>query len=454
MQERLAEALKGHRADYVEIRVEEAESTTLRYRGREIEEVGRSISLGGNVRALVGGGWGFVSFNNLDNLAEHVALAVEEARLASDGEARLAETEPVIAVVPAELVKDPRAVSLEDKKALLDEYNDVLWSSAPRIQTTVIQYHDMFRKKWFITSEGSYLEQERADISGYFLAVARQENDVQQAFLAVGSAEDFGVMEGLHDQVAEVGRRAEALLSARQVKGGTYTVVVDPILAGVFVHEAFGHLSEADHVYENPRLRELMVLGRRFGPPELNIYDGAAVPHRRGSFAYDDEGVPAQVTPLVEGGVLVGRLHSRETAAKMGERPTGNARAISYRYRPIVRMTNTYISNGIVPKDEMFAGIKEGVYVIRSFGGQTDVEMFTFSAAQAFMIRNGEVAEQVRGVNLTGNLFETLLNIEAIGNDFTWGPEGGGCGKEGQSPLPVGMGSPHLRIRNVVVGGE
>jgi len=454
MRDRLTEAMKGHKADYVEMRVEEAESTALHYRGREIEEVGRSMSRGGNVRALVKGGWGFVSFNNLDSLEEHVALAVEEARLAGDSETHLAEVEPVVAAIPAQLAKDPRSVSLEDKKSLLDQYNDLLWGSSAKIQTTMIRYHDAFRKKWFVTSEGSCIEQERADVSGVFVAVAREGNDVQQAFLALGSAEDFGVLEGRHDEIEALGRQAEALLSARPVKGGTYTVVVDPFLAGVFVHEAFGHLSEADHVYENPRLQELMVLGKRFGPPELNIYDGADVPGHRGSYRYDDEGVPAQVTPLVEGGVLVGRLHSRETAAKMDEGLTGNARALNYRYRPIVRMTNTYIANGTVPRDEMFAGIKEGVYVIRSFGGQTDVEMFTFSAARAFMIRDGQIAEQVRGVNLAGNLFETLMNIEAIGDDFSWGPEGGGCGKGGQSPLPVGLGSPHLRIRDVVIGGE
>lgn len=454
MRNRLEDALKGHQADYLELRVEEVESTTLRYRGRELEEVGRSLSRGGSVRALIQGGWGFVSFNSLDDLRAYVSLAIAEARLAADGGSRLQEVEPVVDVVRADLAKDPRTVPLEQKKALLDEYNEALWASSPKIQTTVIRYHDVFRRKWLATSEGTYLEQERADITASFVAVAREGNDVQQAVLSLGSAEDYGILENLHEQVADVGCQAEALLAARPVKGGTYTVVVDPILAGVFVHEAFGHLSEADHVYENPRLQELMVLGKRFGPPELHIYDGAAIPHRRGSYKYDDEGVPAQVTPLVEGGVLVGRLHSRETAAKMGERVTGNARALSYRYRPLVRMTNTYIANGTVPKEDLFADIREGIYVIRSLGGQTDVEMFTFAAAQAFMIRDGRLAEQVRGVNLSGNLFETLMNIEAIGDDFQWGPEGGGCGKGGQSPLPVGTGSPHLRIRNVVVGGE
>jgi len=230
-------------------------------------------------------------------------------------------------------------------------------------------------------------------------------------------------------------------------------VVLDPILAGVFVHEAFGHLSEADFVYENERMRELMVLGKKFGRPELNIIDGAAVPDLRGSFKYDDEGTPATKTYLIKEGVLVGRLHSRETAAKMGEKPTGNARAVSYRFPPIVRMTNTYIEPGNTSFEEMIADIKEGVYARNWYGGTTSMEMFTFSAGEAFMIRNGKLAELVRPVVLTGNVFETLQNIDAIGNDLDMN-QGGGCGKGGQSPLPVSNGSPHIRIQKCLVGGK
>ena len=196
-----------------------------------------------------------------------------------------------------------------------------------------------------------------------------------------------------------------------------------------------------------------MTLGKQFGPPILNIVDGAAVPGLRGSYKYDDEGIPATKTYLIKEGVLVGRLHSRETAAKMGEKPTGNARAITYRYPPIVRMTNTYIEPGKTSFDDMIADIKEGVYVKNWYGGTTSMEMFTFSAGEAYMIRNGKVAEALRPVVLTGNVFTTLHNIDAIGNDLDMN-QGGGCGKAGQSPLPVSNGSPHIRIRQCLVGGS
>ncbi|MFC1956662.1 TldD/PmbA family protein, partial [Chloroflexota bacterium] len=246
---------------------------------------------------------------------------------------------------------------------------------------------------------------------------------------------------------------AVALLSAPQAKGGEYTVVLDPVLAGVFVHEAFGHLSESDFVYENAQLRKIMTLGRQFGSEHLNIVDSAAQPGLRGSYKYDDEGVPATKTYLVREGKLVGRLHSRETAAKMKEKPTGNARAINYRYPPIVRMANTYIEPGSVSFEDMIADIKEGIYARNWYGGTTSMEMFTFSAGEAYMIRDGKLAEMLRPVMLTGNVFTTLENIDAIGNDLEMN-QGGGCGKGEQSPLPVSNGSPHIRIRHCLVGGK
>jgi TldD protein len=200
-------------------------------------------------------------------------------------------------------------------------------------------------------------------------------------------------------------------------------------------------------------MRQIMTLGKQFGSSQLNIVDGAAVPGLRGSYKYDDEGVPAAKTYLIREGKLVGRLHSRETAAKMKEKPTGNARAISYRFPPIVRMTNTYIEPGSISFDDMIEDVNEGIYAKNWYGCMTSMEMFTFSAGEAYMIRNGKVAEAIRPVVLTGNVFATLQNIDAIGNDLDMN-QGGGCGKAGKMPLPVSNGSPHIRIRKCLVGGK
>jgi TldD protein len=381
-----------------------------------------------------------------------VELAVRQARLAGRGEERLAPVEPVVDRVEAEVIKDPTTLSLSAKKHLLDEYNDTIWSTS-KIQTSSIGYSDSRKKVVFTNSEGSYIEQSRVDLSLRLAAIARDGGEVQQASLSLGSKGNFGSIEGLHDQVREMAQRAVNLLSAPQMEGGEYQVILDPVLAGVFAHEAFGHLSESDFVYEDDRLRQIMVLGREFGGRWLNIVDGAAIPGLRGSYRYDDEGVPATRTYLIKEGVLVGRLHSRQTAMKMGEKPTGNARALDYRYPPIVRMTNTFIEPGEATFEDMISEINDGVYAKNWYGGMTSMEMFTFSAGEAYRIRNGKLAELLRPVMLSGNVFVTLKNIDAVGNDLEMN-QGGGCGKGEQIPLPVSNGSPHIRIRSCLVGGR
>lgn len=451
MRDQVSEALRAQPADYIEIRVEEFRTTRLKYRDREIEEIGSSLFFGGNVRALVRGSWGFVSFNRLDDLREKVTLAVRQAQLSGREESQLAPAEPVVDITQ-DLENDPSKIPLARKKELLDEYNELIWGTS-KVQTSTISYADKLKKVIFANSEGSYIEQLKPDLTLRIMVLARDGGEVQQAHLSLGSRGDFRSIEGLHQQVREISRRAVELLSAPYLKGGEYTVILDPVLAGIFAHEAFGHLSESDFVYENNRLRELMVLGRRFGEKHLNIVDGAAVPGLRGSYRYDDEGVPASKTYLIREGILVGRLHSRETAAKMGERPTGNARALDYRFPPIVRLTNTYIEPGEATFEDLLSEVKDGVYVKNWFGGQTSMEMFTFSAGEAYRIQNGRVEELLRPVVLTGNVFHTLANIDAIAYDLEMN-QGGGCGKGGQSPLPVSSGSPHIRLRRCLIGGR
>lgn len=452
MRDLFVDALKGHEAEYIEIRFEETEATTIAYSGKNLEEISRSYSCGGNIRALVRGSWGFVTFNHLEKLREKAALAVEEARLVGKNAFKLPPIHPLVDVVIPQLKHDVTAIPLAVKKELLDTYNDIMLSS-PRIQSTRILYHDARRRVIFANSEGSYIEQVKPDLTLRLSAIAADGNEVQQAGVSLGSNGEFSAIEGLHEQVKEIAERAAALLTAPPVKGGEYTVVLDPILAGVFAHEAFGHLSESDFVYQNEKLQQIMVLGRRFGGRHLNIVDDASLPGLRGSYKYDDEGTPASKTYLIREGVLEGRLHSRETAAKMGERPTGNARAVSYLFPPLVRMSNTYIEPGEASFEELISEIKEGIYAKEWYGGTTSLEMFTFSAAEAYMIRQGKLAELLRPVVLTGNVFHTLENIDAIGSDLKMN-QGGGCGKGEQYPLPVSDGSPHIRIRHCVVGGK
>lgn len=452
----LADLIERYRSqvDYLAIRVEEAEETDILLRGDRIETLSEGLTIGGQVRACHKGGWGFGSFNRLAGLEKRISEAIAAAKLIGEEETLLA---PIPIVRETRILPltgtDPRQVPLAQKKELCDRYGHILRSVDSRITTISVRYSDSTQRILLATSEGTFLEQGWADMEMRFAATARNGETVQTGRETTGSRSAYEDLTHLDDQVRSAALRAVNSLDLPPVKGNTYTVVIDPILTGLFVHEAFGHLSEADMTYENPDLLEVMTLGRQFGPKNLQIFDGAEPPGHRGSYFYDDEGTPGTTTQLIKDGALVGRLHSRETAGKLGETPTGNARCLNYHYPPLVRMTNTWIERGDTAVEDLLSEVTEGVYARNWLGGMTNGEMFTFSAGEAWMIRNGKLAEPVRDVTLSGNVFTTLADIEGIGNDFYW-DESGGCGKGGQNGLPVGCGGPSLRIRNVVVGGE
>ncbi len=442
---------KAH-VDFFSIRLERSQGADIFLRSGKVETLSTGISIGGQARACHRGGWGFASFNNLHSLENKLQEAIAAAKWVGNEETMLADVEPLQTKVSL-IQENSHGIELIDKKNLCAHYTDILRSVSDRVVSTAVRYGDITQQVIFASSEGTVIEQEWADWELRCSATARSGDLVQTGRETFGSRRSYLDLIDLDQQVIGAAQRAVTALDLPTVQGNTYTVVIDPILAGLFVHEAFGHLSEADMLYENPDMLETMSIGRKFGAPDLQIFDGAAAVGHRGSFLYDDEGVPATTTQLIEDGLLVGRLHSRETAGKLGEKVTGNARCLDYHYPPIVRMTNTWIGRGKTDVADLFNNIPVGVYAKNWQGGMTNGEMFTFTAGEAWMIRNGEIAEPVKDVTLSGNVFETLQDIEAIGNDFLW-DESGGCGKGGQSGLAVGCGSPSLRIRNAIVGGE
>lgn len=439
--------------DYLEVRVEETRSTGIGFKGNRLDALQESIGRGGCVRALCKGGWGFASFTDLDRLADHAASAVKQAQLTGTDVSRLAPVEPVKAVVRPELGQDPREVPLARKIEVLKGYNDLILGFDPeRIPTSSVSYGDTWRRIVLVTSEGTEVDQERIDIGLGLIPIAVRNGQTEMAIAGTGSSHSFEAIHGLEEDVLEACRVSAQLLEAPPIRGGTYTVIADPKMAGTFIHEAFGHTSEAEKVYENPRLAEVMKIGVPFGSEILSVYDTGLTAGSRGALQYDEEGVPTERTYLIQDGRLTGRLHTRETAGKMGEQATGNARAISYKFPPIPRMRNTCIAGGKTSFEEMIRDVKLGVYAVDAFGGQGG-EMFTFTANRGYMIRDGRIEEMVKDVTLSGNLFTTLKSIDRVGDDFQQIEAGGGCGKGAQFPLPVADGSPHIRIQDVVIGG-
>ncbi|MEM9136028.1 MAG: TldD/PmbA family protein [Cyanobacteria bacterium P01_F01_bin.42] len=442
-----------HRVDFLSIRLEKSVASQIVLRGDQPDMLSESSGIGGQVRACYRGGWGFASFNRIDELATFTEDAIAAARVLGTTQTKLAAVDPVEFERPLQIVgRDPRQVSMREKKALCDHYAQVLRGVSPKIAATGVSYNDCCQQVILATSEGTLLDHAWIDLDMRFAATARDHQSTQTGRETTGSRNGYNDLEQLDQRVRLAAERAVKSLHITPIESGIYTAVIDPVLAGLFVHEAFGHLSEADMVYESADLLEAMKLGQRFGPQDLSIYDGAALKGHRGSYPFDDEGVPSTITPLIEDGHLVGRLHSRETAGTLGESPTGNARCLNYQHPPLVRMSNTWIAPGQTPAHELLTDIKRGIYARNWKAGMTNGEMFTFAAGEAWLIRNGQLAEPVRDVTLSGNAFTTLANIEAIGDDLCW-DESGGCGKGGQDGLAVGCGGPSLRLKKMVVSG-
>jgi TldD protein len=461
MKQFLRDAIAKSGADYIDARHEKTTSMTMAFSKKDIKSVTSSTIEGGHVRALKNGGIAYQSFTDPSRIAgavtrvENQAEAIGRYTLIKDG---LVDVDPVQADVKADPVIDPREVPFEEKKALVEEYIDLVLS-VPGVTSTAPSYTEKFTTETFVNSEGTVVTTEvlLCRIGG--VVVAQDGNRVEMNSFSIGYDKDFALLKNRHAYIENQARRAADMLRAEYIKAGQYTVVCDPNLAGVFTHEAFGHLSESDDTVNNPSLQREMRIGRELGLDILNIADSGDIPGAPGSYAYDHEGIASARTPLIEKGVLVGRLVSRNTAFHLGGTPTGNYRSRDFRINPIVRQSNIFIESGETPFEEMIESIDSGFYLLGGKGGQTMGDIFTFGAWYGYKIESGKVTDMVTEINLSGNVFNTLRNITAVGNDFVMS-EWGGCGKTragmyNMQMIPKsGTGAPHIKIENVVIGGR
>ena len=455
MKTRLEQALSIADADYCEVRFEDSRDTLIQYQGSELEQVRKANVYGGNVRAQSKGGWGFASFNCLEELEANVELACNQAKAAGEVVGEESRLKPVPVVeddVRPDWTLHPEAVLLDEKIRILGNYHKLVLSYENIVASTV-SYQERCTTLYFASSEGTFIRQEKLDFAAGILAHGRKGDVSVSQVVGIGSSIGIDQLLNKDDVVKEMCERTQKLLDAPSIVAGVYPVVCDPIHTSLFIHEAFGHLSEADDLCKNPDFLKAMTLGRVLGKPILNIYDTGERFSSRGGLIYDDEGVRCKKADLVKEGKLVGRLNNRWSAAVLGEEVTGSSRAISYQFPPITRMRGTGIECGESTFDEMIKDIELGVYAVGAAGGQTNGEMFNFGASYGYMIRNGKLAELVRDVKLMGNVFTTLENIDMVGNDPVSRSGPGGCGKSGQFPLPVSGNCPHIRIQNVIVGG-
>jgi TldD protein len=255
------------------------------------------------------------------------------------------------------------------------------------------------------------------------------------------------------EEVAEVAtKRSLLMLSSRKAPMGSMAVVLSSEAGGTMIHEAIGHGLEADLAQQGLSVYSNKV-GEKVASSLITVVDDPTLPQRRGSYPFDDEGVPSQRTLLVENGILKGYLYDRLTALKDGVQSTGNGRRESYHHKPIPRMSNTMIVPGKMKPEEIIRSVEKGLFVKKMGGGQVNTVNgdFVFEVSEGYLIEKGSVSEPVRGAILIGNGPQVLKEIDRVGDDLGFGI--GTCGKDGQG-VPVGDAQPTLRIPELVVGGQ
>jgi TldD protein len=452
--DQLKKILSGISADYADLRYEVKRETKIAFSRHELTLMTANATDGYVLRVLKAGGLATIAFTKPEDAGRAVATAQENAGLIGQRTrepVRLAPTEKVKDTVLPKLDRDPRQVPVDEKLELTRRYNAIPLKNA-KVASTETAYEEVVREKYFVSTESSEVHEDLAvnRISG---AVITQDGTLtQRVRFGFGGTDGFGRVVGRESEVREKTTVAVDLLKARPVTGGTYRVVLNQRLGGVFTHEAFGHFSEADIIEDSPTMRAKMKLGAKLGTDILNIKDDPTRLNQLGHYRYDDEGVRARPTQLMKNGVLAGRLHSRRTAASYGEPLSGHSIAEDFRYAPIIRMGCIFIEPDGLSLADLLAKLGDGLYLLNPMGGQTSGENFTFAASWGYEVKGGKPAGMIRDINITGNLYQTLMNIKAVGNDLELG-EIGGCGK-GQLNIRSCYGAPHILVDGVVIGGR
>ncbi|MBU0515160.1 MAG: TldD/PmbA family protein [Proteobacteria bacterium] len=352
-----------------------------------------------------------------------------------------------------EIELDPDGVETARKVDVVKEAAAAAKGHDPRVRQVRVTYGDRVQEVLIVNSDGVHVSDVRYGILLAVQVVAEDRGVIQTAQEIGGGFEGFEVFghESPTELALKAARRAVMMLGADPAPSGRMPVVLWSSAGGTMIHEAVGHGLEADLAGEGLSVYTDR-LGRRVASPLITVVDDATLPHRRGSFSFDDEGVPAQRTVLVDQGVLESYMVDRMSGLRYGYALTGNGRRESYRHVPICRMTNTLIAPGEDDPESILKNTPEGLLVKKMGGGQVNTVNgdFVFEVAEGYLIENGAQGRPVRGATLAGNGPLVLMSIDRLGRDLGFAI--GTCGKDGQGS-PVADAQPTLRIPDLVVGG-
>ena len=436
---------------YTDVRIEDVFETTIRFTLDNIDEMKVRKYKAAFIRIFDGDRWYYSALSDVDMIQDKINTLAQSAKPNPD-----IYENPVVRKFQVNkgkflkfADKDIVDVKKEDKLELLKSYFPI-WKKEPSIKMCQSHYIDHKTIKTFYSSKGADLTFD-FQLCGFIYSLNFSQDDKKFDSFFMKASNFFDDLKNQESEFRkEVEKGKDFLLNAKPLEPGKYTVILSPLATGIFAHESFGHKSEADFMIGDETMKNEWAIGKKIGSDILSIVDDGNY-EGGGYMLFDDEGTKSEKTYLIKTGILSGRLHNSVTASLLEENLTGNARASSFSFEPIVRMTTTYIEPGNKTKEEIFAGVKEGIFVDTVKHG-SGMSTFTLAPNITYYIKDGQITHPVNVSVITGNVFETLGHIDAASNEieiisFTMG----GCGKMEQFPLYVAFGGPYIRVKDMNV---
>lgn len=441
-------------ADFAELYVEETKRNQIAMVNGKVETALGGLDYGAGIRLFFGNRVIYAFTNdtsekNLVRIAKETAATAKGAKLYTLQEwqkNRYWRVNP-IALLPNEIEKRRKAQYLEAASAAAFDYDS-------RISQTRTGFLDVTKDVLVANSLGVWAEERRVRSRFTVEAVASSQTEKQSGYLGPGASVGFELFEQIdvEDVAREAARMAVTMLMAKPCPAGRMPVVIDNGFGGVIFHEACGHGLEATAVARNASVFAGK-LGQQIASPLVTAIDDGTIPNGWGSANMDDEGTPTRKNVLIEKGVLKSYLVDKMNGRKMGMEPTGSARRENYRFAPTSRMTNTFLAPGSTSPEEIIKDTPWGLYAKQMGGGSVDpaTGAFNFAVLEAYLIRNGEICEPVRGATLIGKGAEVLMKIDQVGNNLKRAQ--GMCGSISGS-IPTDVGQPMIRVSEMTVGGR
>jgi TldD protein len=458
-------------ARYADIRFTETHQQHIRVRNGEVDHLSSTVDRAIGVRVLVGNGWGFAASSDtseasLRATAKRALEVAAASNIASTQTITLSDVEGRLASWSSKFEIDPWSIPIERKIEHLLNATDPMRGD-PRIHQVSGEISCYRQNKVFASTDGSHIEQTATEMGGGIEAVAIDAGEFQRRtypnpFGGDFQAEGWEFIERL-DLAArglQIRDEALALLSAPKAPAGRFDLIIGSSQLALQVHESCGHPAELDRAMGleislagGSFLQPEMLGNFRYGSDLVTIVADATIPGALGTFAFDDDGVPAQRFPLIDRGMFVDYLSGRDTAPIIGRRSNGTVRAESAARIPIIRMTNINLEPGSTPLAEIIANTKHGIFVDTNKSWSIDDLRlnFQFGCEIAYEIENGRLGRLLRNPLYTGITPEFWRSCDAVADRASWQVSGlPNCGKgDPMQTMRVAHGAPAARFRNV-----